>query len=123
MSSSPAFSVPTCDNMRSQFAQGVTPDAVFETYMPPVIVGETVNDIEISAVEMKHLVGFLACSAKAFDWDANVPDAAGNLFTSPRHKKAAFAALDAIAQGTGEDADAARKFAEQMRHYNFGPNG
>lgn len=121
MPSTPAM--PTCDDFETLLAQGTLPDEAFDRLMPAVLVGDTVNDIAISKADMTKLTGFLACAAAAQDWDANVPDVAGNLFTSPRHKAAALAALDVIAKGTDEKADYARKFAEQMRSYNFGPNG
>lgn len=121
--SPPAFTTPTCDEFETELAKGNSPDEAFEKLMPAILVGDGVNDIAISDADMKKLTGFLACSAAAMEWDAGVPDAAGNLFSSPRHKAAAFAALDANAKGTGEKADNARKFAEQMRAYNFGPNG
>lgn len=115
--------IPTCDNLDVELAKGNSPDEAFDKLMPSILVGNSVNDIIISDNDMTTLMAFLACSAAANDWDAGVPDAAGNLFTSPHHKAAAFAALDALSKGAGENAASARSFAEQMRNYNFGPNG
>lgn len=115
--------LPTCDDLLTRVDQGALPDELFQQYFPKSLEAAKVDAANFTDADMDKIAMFLSCSADLNDYDANVADNALALFTSAKHKAAAYAALDRLAKKEGEEGGYATRFAEQMRGYNDGPNG
>ena len=115
---------PSCADLQIQLDAGQDAGTIFEIEMPKELIDPaTVDAQDIDAGDMGRLTRFMACAAAATDYGAYVADSGRALFTSAKHKRAAYAALDQAARGAGAEAEAARRFAEQMRAYEDNPTG
>jgi hypothetical protein len=118
------YSFPTCDSLRSA---GRNADAHLEDFnavFPAEIVGETsVDKLDLSVADLRSIGSYASCvTGLTPNMPPEIADSTAALYSSKKHGKAAFAALDALAKGNGQDAALARAFAEQMRVYITGPS-
>lgn len=117
--------LPSCDILRSKYTGADKRAALMEAFnseYPAVWVNEkAVEKAAISDSKMGELTAYLSCVAELADYSPEVADAALAMFTSERHGKSAFRALEQQARSTSTDGQAATRFLDQMRDYAEGP--
>lgn len=95
----------------------------FERDYPAAYADPARVDDAVPADTVPELARSLACLAGVTSFEGFLADQASALFASPRHGRAAFAALAAAGKGSGREAEYARRFAEQMRAVIRPPTG
>ncbi|WP_145984787.1 hypothetical protein [Methylobacterium aquaticum] len=94
----------------------------FETRYPRALVGEaSVEGLDLDPGQVENAAAYLACVAGLTGLDVFVAEQGLALLVSRRHGRAALAALDRIARGTGPEARGACDYARQIRAYLRGP--
>ncbi len=113
------YRFPSCASLRASDNSAETHLASFDTAYPAELVGEeAVEKLELTKTDLQSIGAYLSCvTGLTPNMPPEVADAALSLYSSDKHGKAAFVALDKLAVGSSQDAIFARAFAEQMRDY------
>ncbi|KMO36957.1 hypothetical protein [Methylobacterium aquaticum] len=110
--------LPGCAEVRASALLGSALVSAFERRYPPALVGEaSVERLALDPGQVENAAAYLACVAGLTGLDVYVAEQGLSLFASRRHGRAALAALDRIARGTGPEAGSARDYARQIRAY------
>ncbi|NJR77166.1 hypothetical protein [Sphingomonas corticis] len=108
--------LPDCTSVKaSALVGGALGDAFYRRYPKSLADPAAVETLALDDSEMANVVGYLACVATLTDGDPVVADNAAALFASPRHGRAAFARLEALAAKGGAEAAGAARFLRQMK--------
>ncbi|MCF4129589.1 hypothetical protein [Methylobacterium sp. SyP6R] len=114
--------LPGCAEVRAAALFDSALVTAFETRYPRALVGEaSVERLDLDPGQVENAAAYLACVAGLTGLDVFVAEQGLALFASRRHGRAALAALDRIARGTGPEARGARDYARQIRAYLRGP--
>lgn len=107
--------VADCSTLLASTADPQTLLDAFERDYPAAYADPARVDDAVRGEEVPELARSLACLAGVTAFEGFLADQASALFASPRHGRAAFAALAAAGKGEGREAEYARRFADQMR--------
>jgi hypothetical protein len=114
--------LPSCAELRAAALFDSALVDAFEKRYPRALVGEaSVERLALDPGQVGNAAAYLACVAGLTGLDVFVAEQGLALFASRRHGRAALAALDRIASGTGPEAAGARDYARQIRAYLRGP--
>lgn len=118
-----AYQPPTCAAVRAApSADAALGD--FESTFPAALKDERlVETVALDDQDVRRVSAYLACLSARTAFAPDVVETSLNLFASKRNGARAREALATLAQGRGEDADAAREFAAQVTDYLAGPEG
>jgi hypothetical protein len=113
----PGLPLPTCAEVARSGLRGAALADTFDARYPSALNdADGIETLALDEGQVANIVGYLACVAGRTNGDVGVAETGYTLFGSKRHGAAAFAALDRLEKG-GEQADAAKAYAVQMRGY------
>ena len=116
------FNLPTCEEMRASASDEYAVADQFDKTYPQSLVGEaSVEQVDLTANDIKEVVTYVTCAAALSNYDIGVIESSLALFASKRHGKASFAALDQLSEGSSENAKNAQELAVKMMQFLAGP--